>query len=472
MRSSACFTTALASTALVLLALPQAGHAAPCSFGIDPLAPTVTCGAPDSDPVSSAQDGLAVVVTSTGSVTSTNRNTPPLALGGTTVSVVNDGIIDNSDTRNNTDAIQATGSGLTIVNSGKISSGDRAIHALDGFGGGLVVTNLADGEITSRRQTIRTEGSAPGSVVTNYGTISSLEGRALQLRGQGTSVTNYGTLIGGEEVIEARDDFSLVNYGSIKIRDGVEDQDGVQFASGTVLNHGLIQGSDDGIDIDEGTITNTATGRIITTGSGGNGIDIDPEFDNSRDPLRPSGTVTIINAGYIEGPSAIGTDPAAQNRVEVYNSGTLVGRDSPAIALAPMQGDSLVSLSRDSQVFGDILFGGGNDVLEIKALSAGFLFDGQADGGAGQNTLRLTDYLLADIASFSLVDGVVQFALTSVAGETLGRFVNFDTWLLGDGTRYATRDLAAQFAPVPLPAGLPLMLAALGGLALLRRRTA
>ncbi|TGD63033.1 VPLPA-CTERM sorting domain-containing protein [Tabrizicola sp. WMC-M-20] len=470
MRLCALSTTALATTALVLLALPQAGFAAPCSFGVDPLAPTVTCGAPASNPVSSAQDNLAIVVTSTGSVTSTNRSTPPFAISGTDVSIVNNGTIANSDDRNNTNAIQATGTGLTIENSGTISSGDRAIHALNGFGGGLVVTNLEGGEITSRRQTIRTEGNAPGSVVTNHGTISSLEGRALQLRGQGTTVTNYGTMIGGEEVIEARDDFSLINHGTIKIRDGVEDQDGVQFASGTVVNYGLIQGSDDGIDIDEGMITNHATGRIIATGAGGNGIDIDPVFDNDRDAVRPSGKVTIVNTGYIEGPSAIGADPEATNSVEIHNSGMLVGRDRPAIALAPMQGDSLVSLTGGSQVFGDILFGAGNDVLEIKALGAGFLFDGRADGGAGQNTLRLSDYLLSDIASFSLIDGVVQFALTTVAGKAMGSFINFDTWLLGDGTRYTARDLADQFAPVPLPAGLPLLLGALGGLALLRRR--
>ncbi|MDO9638735.1 MAG: VPLPA-CTERM sorting domain-containing protein [Pseudotabrizicola sp.] len=464
--------TALSTTALVLLALPQAGFAAPCTFGLDPLAPTITCSAPDSNPVSASQSNLAIAVTPTGSVTSTNRSTSPFSVSGTDVSIVNQGTIANTDTRNNTNAIEATGTGLTIENSGTISSGDRAIHALIGFGGGLVVTNTADGVIESRRQTIRTEDNAPGSVVTNYGTISSLEGRALQLRGQGTTVTNYGTMTGGEEVIEARDDFTLTNYGTIILRDGIYDEDGVQFASGTVNNHGTIQGSDDGIDIDEGFIHNHATGRIISTGTTGHGIDIDPVFDNGRDAIRPSGTVTIVNEGYIEGPAAIGSDEAAANSVHVTNSGTLVGRDGYAIKFAPVQGDSFVSLTGNSVVTGGILFGAGNDVLEIRSLTSGLLFDGLADGGAGQNTLRFSDYLLGDLATFKVLDGIVSFGLNTVAGQVFAQVTNFDNWIFGNGQSFATAELAGTFAPVPVPvpASLPLLLGALAGLTALRRR--
>lgn len=464
--------SAFSTTALVLFALPQAGHAASCVFDLGALTPTVTCAAPGSVPVTSAQDGLAIDVTPSGSVTSASRDTAPFALGGTGVSIANRGTIANTDTRNNTNAIAATGTGLTITNSGVISSGDRAIHALSGFGGGLVIINEADGEITSRRQTIRTEDPAPGSVVMNYGTISSQDGRALQLRGQGTQVVNYGTMTGGEEVIEARDDFSLINHGTIQARDGVADADGVQFASGTVENFGTIQGSDDGIDIDEGLITNHLTGRIISAGTEGHGIDIDPEFDNSRDPLRPSGKLTIVNAGYIEGPAAIGADPAAASSVEIRNSGTLNGRGGTAIALSPLQGDSLVSLSGASVLMGGIRFGAGDDVLEIRSLTSGLLFDGLADGGEGQNTLRLADYGLGDLASFSVLDGIVSFGLTTVAGLVSARVSNFDRWEFGSGQVFTTGDLADSFAPVPLPAGLPLLAGALVGLVALRRRKA
>lgn len=464
--------SAFSTTALVLLALPQAGHAASCVFDLGALTPTVTCAAPGSDPVALDQDNLAIDITATGSVTSTSRDTPPFALGGNDVSIDNSGTIANTDTRNNTNAIAATGTGLTITNSGVISSGDRAIHALSGFGGGLVVTNEAGGEITSRRQTIRTAGSAPGSVVINFGTIASQDGRALQLRGQGTSVVNHGTITGGEEVIEARDDFSLINHGTIQLRDGVEDEDGVQFASGTVENFGLIQGSDDGIDVDEGLITNHATGRIISTGPDGNGIDIDPVFDNSRDPERPAGTLTIVNAGYIEGPAAIGADPEAANRIEIRNSGTLNGRGGHAIALSPLQGDSLVSLSGASVLMGGIRFGAGDDVLEIGSLTSGLLFDGLADGGEGQNSLRLSDYGIDDLASFSVLDGIVSFGLTTLAGQVMAQVTNFDRWEFGTGQVFATSDLADTFAPVPLPAGLPLLAGALAGLAALRRRKA
>ncbi|MFN4153317.1 MAG: VPLPA-CTERM sorting domain-containing protein [Paracoccaceae bacterium] len=464
--------TALTTTAIVMLAMPGAGFAATCVLGGDALNPTLTCAALGSTPENRALNNLSVVVTPTGSVTSSNRNAPPLALSGTDVSVDNKGTIANTDARGDTDAIQATGNRLTVNNSGTISSGDRAIHALAGFEGGLVVNNAEGGVIEARRQTIRTLGSAPGSVITNSGTISSLNGRALQLRGQGTTVTNYGTMIGGEEVIEARDDFTLTNYGTIILRDGIDDEDGVQFASGTVNNHGTIQGSDDGIDIDEGFIHNHATGRIISTGTGGHGIDIDPVFDNGRDPVRPSGKVTIVNEGYIEGPAAIGADEAAANSVHVTNSGTLIGRGGTAILFSPVQGDSFVSLTGGSEVYGGIKFGAGDDVLEIKSLTSGKLLDGLADGGAGMNTVHLFNYLLADIASFSIRDGIVKFGLNTAAGKVSGSFTNFDNWLFGDGRSYATSELAANFAPVPVPAGLPLLLGALGGLALLRRRKA
>ncbi|MFN3846677.1 MAG: hypothetical protein ACK4RZ_12795, partial [Paracoccaceae bacterium] len=329
---------ALSTTAIVLLALPGTGFAATCDLVSDGLSSTLTCGAAGSDPVARAEDNLTIAVTADGSVISANRAIAAVAVGGTDVKVVNAGTISNTDPGNNANAIAATGNRLTVENSGRIFSGDRAIHALSGYLGGLVVNNLEGGVIESRRQTIRTEGNFPGSVVTNSGTISSMTGRALQLRGQGTTVTNHGTITGGEEVIEARDDFTLTNYGTIILRDGVEDEDGVQFASGTVYNYGTIQGSDDGIDIDEGEIFNYASGRIISTGPGGHGIDIDPVFDNSRDAIRPSGTVTIVNAGYIEGPAAIGADVAAANSVIVHNSGTLVARGANAIAFSPVQG--------------------------------------------------------------------------------------------------------------------------------------
>lgn len=54
------------------------------------------------------------------------------------------------------------------------------------------------------------------------------------------------------------------------------------------------------------------------------------------------------------------------------------------------------------------------------------------------------------------------------AGANVLRFVARDSW----GLRGMTAEVSVSAAPVPLPAGLPLLLAGLGGLVLMRRRSA
>lgn len=154
-------------------------------------------------------------------------------------------------------------------------------------------------------------------------------------------------------MVEAREDFTIENHGTIAIRglewdtttrrwsiDGsiaTDDEDGVQFASGTAHNYGVILGTDDGIDIDEGQVHNHATGVIVSTGSasdpmeGGSGIDVDETFEPTVGDDRPAGPLTIINEGYIEGVRAIGTDVASTSEITIENSGTL--RAGPALPL-------------------------------------------------------------------------------------------------------------------------------------------
>ena len=462
--------TLLTTTALLALALPGLAQAASCTSAISGGNPVLICDTPASDPVSDASDNLTVFVTAAGSVESSDRDDTTLELDGTNVTVENMGTISISDDRKNANAITSLGENLTVNNTGTISSGDRAIHALDGFVGGLTVHN--SGTITSRRQTIRTEEAAPGSYIENDGLISSLEGRAIQVRGQGSTVINRGTIEGGEEVIEARDDFTLYNYGSIRLRDDIEDEDGTQLASGQVYNYGLIQGSDDGVDIDEGEIFNYATGRIISTGAEGAGIDVDGEFDNSRDTPRPANPLLVENAGYIEGRYAIGADEAATSEITVINSGTLYGRSGRAVDFAPGQGNSAIKLTGNSSVIGDILYGAGDDLLTIDSLTSGTISTGVIDGSDGFDTVDLASYLMADLLSFELDGDLVDLTLQTSNGVVAGQFLNFEFWSFGDGSEYSTAGLASLYSvsQVPLPAGLPLLVTAFGGLIIARRR--
>ena len=93
------------------------------------------------------------------------------------------------------------------------------------------------------------------------------------------------------------------------------------------------------------------------------------------------------------------------------------------------------------------------------------------DGTLGDNTALFAGFSLADLFQFDVAGDLVSLILDNGSRKVSGTFRNFAFWDLG-GTAYTTADLTAATTPVPLPAGLPLLLAGLGGLALLRRRRA
>lgn len=468
--SQKIFGLGTASALALSVACVSSVEAATCgAVGAD-----FTCTALDSDPVSSATSGASVTVVTGASVISNDENVTPISLTGGASTIANAGRIEQTDTGNGGYAITGAGTGLTITNSGTIASGDRGIEMLSGSG--LSVTNELGGAILSRRQGIRSGVGVTGAFVRNDGIINATDGRALQLRGEGATVINTGIITGGEEVIEARGNFSLTNSGTIQINSPtIPDEDGVQFASGVVDNNGLIEGTDDGIDMDEGVVFNGIGGTIRSLApdfADNSGIDIDEEFDDGI-ITRQNTSVQIVNAGVIEGPSAIGADPSATNEVIVTNSGTLLGRGGTAIRLAPGQGDSALILDGASQIFGDVLFGAGADVVSLFAMSSGQLIDGDFNGGLGMDTVDFSSavYDLLDIVSFSVSGDIVDLSLDTDGGVVAGRFISFETWFVG-GVEYTASALAAAVNPpaIPLPAGLPLLLGGLGTLALLRRR--
>ena len=99
-----------------------------------------------------------------------------------------------------------------MTNTGTIRGGDRGIVLEDGADN-FTLNNLSTGEILARRQAVRLDDdfALTGTTITNDGLIQSTDGRAIQSRGPGTTVVNTGTLRGGEEVVEAREDFTLEN---------------------------------------------------------------------------------------------------------------------------------------------------------------------------------------------------------------------------------------------------------------------
>lgn len=467
----------LSSAALGILALLPAPAAAQCVAGGDVDNSTLTCTG-DSAPVTSAVDALAVTVETGATVFAPSGRA--MFLSGADQSVTNLGTIEaGSD-----EAIRSRGPGFTVDNSGTIRAGDRAIR-LQQNAEGFTLINREDGEIFSRRQAIRADNELrlQGITIENHGLIDSAEGRAIQSRGPGTRVINFGTLIGGEEVVEGREDFYLENHGTIRIRDAEEADDGVQFSSGELHNWGLIEGTDDGVDIDQGLIHNRAGGVIRSRAFPGDrdngGIDADALLQIEGVPdaeQEQAGLLTIINEGLIEGPRAVTVqidrdipgepDVIRTGAIDIVNSGTLRGTGGIAVDFAPEMEESSLTLFGDSLIFGDVLLTDSDDTLTIGALTSGVLINSVFDGRGGDNAVLFDGYAIEDLKLFDSRSAVVRVALMTQGGLARGRFLNFDSWTIGDVT-YTTAELG-RIAPIPLPGALPLMLGALGLVAAVR----
>ncbi|MDO8826141.1 hypothetical protein [Methylophaga sp.] len=459
--------------------------AASCVPGGSIDSPTLLCTAVDSGNINSNQNNLAVTVENDAQIVRASGR--PVQLGGSDQSVNNQGLLESG----NSDAIRATGNNLSIDNSGTIRGADRGIRLQDNADN-FTLINRESGIISAENQAVRLDNdfALENAHITNYGLIESANGRAIQSRGPNTTVINYGTLRGGEEVIEAREDFYLENYGTIALNGlswdadtqtwtntgATDDEDGVQFASGEAHNYGVILGTDDGIDIDEGLVHNHATGVIISTGTasdsmnGGSGIDIDPLFEPTLGEVRDAGPLTIINEGYIEGVRAIGADDASTAEITIENSGTLVGRGGNAIELAPNQGNSSLLLTGNSEIIGNVIFGSGDDMLIIDGLTStsGLLSTGIFDGGLGENSVFFNDFSLSNILSFDITDALIYMSFGIANNELFsGKFTNFSSWTFGNDGTFSTQALASQFmnpSAVPLPAALPLFAFGLFGL--------
>lgn len=421
-----------------------------------------------------------------------------LDLDGEVPQVINKGTIESLDDeaiRIDGPRVTTDANHFTVDNAGVIRADqDRAIRMREGSDGSRII-NREGGEIFAKDQAIRADADAdqgeivPTNIeVINYGLVRSEEGRAIQARGEGTKVTNFGILNAGEEVIEGRGNFTLVNHGDIFIGERTrddgnggtetflpEDEDGTQFASGTVTNYGRIRGTDDGIDFDEGTITNHAGAVIQTVGTAGNGIDIDEIYEDEYGS-RPNALAKIDNRGLIEGPQGVGADSAATNPVTILNSGILRGTDGTAIGLAPGQGDTLVELSGGGQIFGDILFGnGGTNTLILDGLTDGAgIFSKVLAQNGGTFDVVFRNMTLSDMLAYRLTKNL--FELDVAAGSSRFRLNahGVNSFELEGVTRnaqaFASYLGANGVAPIPLPAAGWLLLSGLAGIGLAARR--
>ena len=195
-----------------------------------------------------------------------------------------------------------------------------------------------------------------------------------------------------------------------------------------------------GIDFDGSTITSTIEnrGRI----SGTTGILVDKGIP---DPLNENTAAQIIlNYGLIEGYDGLAVDVGAGNdELSLFGGSTLVG---------------------------GIDMGADDDTLTLFDDLAGNIAGGAVlDGGAGIDLVDFQNLTIASVVRAWSNTKVLSLILNTPDSSFRVALSNWEGFRFGDDVYDRQQILDA--APVPLPAAGLMMLAGLGGLAMLRRRT-
>ena len=421
-----------------------------------------------------------------GGTVSTSGSTVAVTITGTGTSTLNNGgIISQTGTGRAIDANSA-GTSLTVVNSGLISSvgGNETIRLAQTAT--LFLTNQLGATISSNAADAIRPGN--NSIITNFGTISAnppnvaspagSDGIDLRTERTGITINNSGTISGRHGIatdganvgpssvtvnnnaggtifalngsglnidgVSTTATANVTNAFGATIKGGVfsastnGDGDGIDVDgvltlnnSGDVLALGAKGvGSDtlpnnaDGIAMGGGSITNTATGRIIgstlladapngDTSRTGNGILV----DNSSGGNAVAAT-TVINSGLIQGKSGFGIKTIGTFGDTITNNagGTIRGTDASGTV---QTGDGADTVNNSGTVQNDagsvaIALQGGNDILNVLGGSA--VVAGNIDVGTGTNTMNVTP---GAGGTFSYAGQITNFASVTVGAGKL-----------------------------------------------------
>lgn len=380
---------------------------------------------------------------------------------------------------------------INLDNTAKIIvDEDRGID----FGGDGVTVNVGTGlpstaEVTSTdSDAIRLEGA--NGMVTNYGTINGDDEGLQAADAGGHTVLNYGDILAGDKAVMLGDDSSLTNFSDASISapadEGVEAGDNFTLVNeagasitgfddavqaglnASIDNYGLIENvgpsgpdAQDAVDIDSGTVTNHIGAIIKSTNDAA--IDFD-EDDGSG--------ATIVNYGLITGTKGIEVelgpvDPANVSGQDVINHGTLIGTAGFATILG--EGEDSFTWKAGSLVTGVIDLGGDNDLFSMDG-PVSFAERILVDGGLGIDTAKFGGADLSNLAGASLTGDVLDLNLTGSGWDVDVSLTSFESFFLGSESFSAAALVAAAPTPVPLPAGGLLLFSAVGLLAWHRRR--
>jgi outer membrane autotransporter protein len=374
------------------------------------------------------------VITNSGTIRST---------GGRAIRVNDSGAGAHSLTLTNesTGLIESTGddavqistalNGGTVVldNYGTINStASRAVNFNAATGGTITINNYASGVISAN---VGADVLRPGAnaTITNYGTIQSnandttFNGDGIDFQANaGGSVENFGLIEGSKHGITGDNGATVVNEedGVIRGRNG----SGINYdTSGSapavsITNYGLISGEaqvgtstdtdGDGVDVD-GLVAIENYGTIQALGAIGNkdGVVGDP---NISDGVSVGGgsinnyagaVISSVGRGILSDDSEGG---AAFGVTSIYNEGTITS--GAGWATITLRGDWNDTLINKGTISGDVLMGGGADIV---TLYTGQSIGGTLDGGDGSDTLTLTSATngsagISNVANFEWLD--------------------------------------------------------------------
>lgn len=419
----------------------------------------VTWSGPSPAPgVTIDNSGTISSATSRGIDTSGSNTVRNLTLNnnaGAVLSGSNDAFRINSDVVNST---------VTVNNAGTITSATGQaldFDAVSSSTANIQINNLATGKIEAKAA----DGMRPGqaAIVTNFGMICAgtigaggcsggIVGESndgVDWQGHnGTLINKTGGVISGQRHGTTSDvDVNVTNEtGALLVgRNG----SGVgSDGTGTVVNHGTIRGSwdglaangdGDGVDIDLlANITNF--GVIEGTGAAGVGSDGLP---NTSEGIAIGGGLVDNKAGARITGAATGmlVDNSSQGgagaETIVTNAGRIEGLAGFGVKIIGDQADKITNSGIIAGTLGAIDLGGGDDLLK---LASGSIIQGKADGGAGFDTIEiLSNVSVGDVENFEKFDleiGAIATLTSDITiAELLGAIINGDTIanLIGNG---------------------------------------
>jgi subtilase-type serine protease len=275
------------------------------------------------------------------------------------------GVIQTADA----DAIRA-GNGATVNNHGQITAnnfenntGADGIDFQNALSG--TVNNYAGGVISGGRHGINLSYS-PGNGATNNQTTSTL---TVYNEAGGQIIGRNGSGVG----VDVR--VVVVNYGLISGR--------------ADSNPGVPNGDGDGVDAD---YTATITNYGVIEGTGAKGVGSDGLTNTSQGVAMGGGTVKNMAGAIIRGQGdGILADNSSQGPafsvVNIDNQGTIEGTTRYGIYLNSALNNTVTNSGTISGPVAAILFGSGNDMLNIRT---GSVINGLVDGGAGYDTVSLS----------------------------------------------------------------------------------